>query len=297
MAEDNLTTLTKDNFTTEFSHQYTHSDIPLHAISFFGVISNALLLLAIFKDPLKCFRNSATYFVINLSVSDCLTCFFAPVIYIISLYIAAFKYETFQLFFICTGCTSLLSITTIAIDRFLMIAYPIKHRVLIGRKVTVTWIVVIWVVSCLVSVSAVFWSRRKDGTSVHTFCAFIVVLSTTIYVLTYYKLKKQSMNIALQTSSDSRAQKTRILKEKHYLKTIIIIACIAVVCVLPSMVLFQTFIFLKLATSNFTTIAVSKTFLCVFTLNFAVNPLIYVLRLPNYRKTFYLLYCKRWSTP
>ena len=233
MAEDNVTTMTKDNVTAGFSYQYTHSDIPSLAIYFLGVISNGLLLLAIFKDPLKCLKNSATYFVINLSVSDCLTCFFAPVIFVISLCVASFKFETIQLLALCTGCTSVLSIATIAIDRFLMIAYPIKHRVLMGGKVIITWIVIIWVVSCVLSVSTVFWSRRKDGTNIHIFCAFIVVLSTAIYVLTYFKLKKQSMNIALQNSSDSRAQQMRILKEKHFLKTIIIIGCIAVVCVLP----------------------------------------------------------------
>jgi len=297
MAEDNVTTLTEDNVTTGFSYQNTYSDIPILAIYFLGVISNGLLLLAIFKDPLKCFRNSAIYFVINLSVSDYLTCFFASVIYITSLYFGAFNYEIFQLLVFCTGSTSFLSITTIAIDRFLMIVYPIKHRVLMKGKVVVTWIVIIWVVSCVLSLSNVFWSRRKDGTNTHTFCAFIVVLSTVINALTYYKLKKQSRNIALQNSSDSRAQQMRILKEKQFLKTIIIIACIALVCVLPTMVVFQTYILLNLTTSNLsTTIVVGKIFLFLFCINFAVNPLIYVLRLPNYRKTFYLLYCKRWST-
>ena len=59
-----------------------------------------------------------------------------------------------------------------------------------------------------------------------------------MYSSTYYKLKKQSTNIALQNSIESRAEEIRILKEKRFLKTIVTIACIAFVCSVPSMLMF-----------------------------------------------------------
>ena len=296
MAEDNITAMPEDNTTTGFSYAYTYGDIIITAIPLFGVISNGLLLLAIFEDPLKCFRNSATYFVINLSVSDCLTCIFSPIYYIILIKLVALGYDTFKLLVLLCECASLFSIATIAIDRFLMIVYPIKHRIFMRGKIVITWIMIIWIVSCAVCVTTNFWNWIKDGKGIYTFCAFITLLSTVVYASTYYKLKKQSRNIAVRSSNETRAQRMRILKEKQFLRTIIIIACIAVICVLPSMMFFQTFALLDLNTSNFSTIIVTKIFLCIFCINFAVNPLIYVLRLPNYRKTFFLLYCKRWST-
>ncbi len=62
----------------ENSYEFAYSDLPLITISVLGVALNVLLLVAFLKDPLKCFRNSGTYLVMNLAVSDCLTCLFAP---------------------------------------------------------------------------------------------------------------------------------------------------------------------------------------------------------------------------
>ena len=293
MAEDNVTIMAEDNITTGFSNQYTHSDIPIIAIPLFGVISNGLLLLAIFKDPLKCFRNSATYFVINLTVADCLMCIFSLIFYITSIKVELRYAETFRLLVLFCGCASIISMPAIAIDRFLMIVYPIKHRVFVRGKVVIMWIMAIWFASCAVTVTTKFCSW-EDGKGVYTFWAFIIAVSTVVYASTYYQLKKQSRNIAVQSSNDTRAQQTRILKEKQFLTTIIIIACISVVCVLPSVMFFETSISLNLNTRKLFAIILTKTFLCIFAINFALNPLIYVLRLPNYRKTFFLLYCKRW---
>ena len=47
--------------------------VPSIVVCILGVVSNALLLVAFIKDHLKCFRNSGTYLVMNLSVSDCLS--------------------------------------------------------------------------------------------------------------------------------------------------------------------------------------------------------------------------------
>jgi hypothetical protein len=47
------------------------------AIGPVGVFMHLLLLIALLKDPLKCFRNSGTYLVGNLAVSDFLVCLLA----------------------------------------------------------------------------------------------------------------------------------------------------------------------------------------------------------------------------
>ena len=62
----------------ENSHEFAYSKLPLITISVLGVALNVLLLVAFFKDSLKCFTNSGTYLVMNLAVSGCLMCLFAP---------------------------------------------------------------------------------------------------------------------------------------------------------------------------------------------------------------------------
>ena len=115
-----------------------------------------------------------------------------------------------------------------------------------------------------------------------------------MYSSTYYKLKKQSRNIVLRSSNEIRAQEIRILKEKRFLRTIVIIACIAFVCTVPYLVFYVLHTHLGFLTDNVQALWVVYV-LCisVFYINFAVNPLIYFLRLPSYRKTFYALYWRR----
>jgi hypothetical protein len=117
-----------------------------------------------------------------------------------------------------------------------------------------------------------------------------------MYGVTYYKLKKQAKNLALQNVSD-RQQQARVLKEKRFLTTIILIACISIVCFLPTLTIHSVTVLQKSVDALVARILMGI-FTGVYYLNFAVNPLVYVLRLPNYRRTFYLLYCcKRRARP
>ena len=265
-------------------------------ICILGVVSNTLLLVAFLKDPLKCFRNSGTYLVINLSVSDCLTSLFSLVFYITR----RFFWHKLMDFFInwMTG-VSFVSITSISIDRLWMVSSPIRHRILMKGKVIFLWIAAIWIVNFVVSfiliISDVSVTNEKKGLC--TYCMIVIILSAFMYSSTYYRLKKQSRNMALQNSTELRAQEMRILKEKRFLKTIIIIACIAFICIVPNLLLYLLYNSLILFVNDFHVFMIfSGVSFVIYQINFAVNPLIYILRLPNYRKTFYLLYCKR-KTP
>ena len=255
-----------------------------------GTVSNVLLLVAFVKDPLKCFRNSGTYLVMNLSVSDCLAC-----LSYLFLHVHLKTVLIFQFFVRWLLSVSLVSITSISIDRFLIVAYPIKHRVLINGKVMVLWLAVIWTMSCVISAWTEFSesSTRITISVFHFFSMITILLSSVMYSSTYYKLKKQSRNVNLQNSNGSRAQVVRVLKEKRFLQTIIIIAFIAFVCVVPSMVFFLTISFVSFEFGHMAFLLALMLSSYLFQINLAVNPLIYFLRLPNYRKTFYAIYCRR----
>ena len=289
MAENNITTIVISN---EFTYRY----LPVTIICILGVASNLLFLAAFIKDPLKCFRNSGTYLVMNLAVSDCLMCLLGPFVYTMIIPKPGW-HKIFSFLVVWFGMSSFLSIISISIDRFLMVAYPIKHRVLMKGKVIVLLLVTIWIATCVPPVLQQFniYSPQKNNTiNVYTLAVISVIISAVMYASTYRKLKKQSRNIALQNSNGSRAQEIRILKEKQFLQTIMIIACIAFVCVVPSMLFFQVCDALGfMQEKNLASKILNEIFLSIFYINFTVNPFIYVVRLPSYRKTFYLLYYKR----
>ena len=266
-------------------------------ICILGVITNTLLLVTFLKDPLKCFRNSGTYLVINLSVSDCLTSLLTLVFYITR----RKSSNPIVYFFICwsTGVSFVL-ITSISIDRFWMITSPIRHRILMKGKVTVLWMAAIWIVNMLIFFSLIIFDVDTviAFQGVYAYSVILIILSSVFHSSTYYKLKKQSRSMTLQNSAEGRAQEKRILKEKRFLKTIIIIACFAFICIVPNLLLYLLN-YSRILLGNYSQafMIISRASAVIYQINFAVNPVIYILRLPNYRKTFYLLYCKRIAPP
>ena len=291
--------MAKNNTTANVSYEFTFNIIPLMIVVIMGAASNVLLLVAFIKDPLKCFRNSGTYLVMNLSVSDCLACLFLP--FYLATMVELLKtdpqlIEFLEFWTFWVVASSFLSITSISIDRFLMVTYPIKHRILIKGKFVILWLAFIWIVSCLVSVFSQVYISLNDRKITHVFSVIVIVLSAVFYSSTYYKLKKQSRNLSLMNSNESRSQEIRILKEQRFLKTIIIIACVSVGCVVPSLVFYLNYNSLSLPSDNLTSKVIGTATLFILYMNFTVNPLIYILRLPNYRKTFFLLYCRRKTT-
>ncbi len=271
----------------ENSHKFAYSKLPLITSSVLGVALNVLLLVAFLKDPLKCFRNSGTCLVMNLAVSDCLTCLVAPFFLVCGAVIPGWHW-IFKFLVMWFGTASIVSIASISIDRFLLVAYPIKHHIKMKGKVIILWLAAIWIVTCTLALKGLFYDRKND----EIIGVIIIVTSVVIYACTHWKLRKQAKNIALRNSSESRAQEIRILKEKKFLNTIILIACVAFLCIVPSMVFFQ--IYDSLTWWNDILVKIfMEIFRFLFYTNFAVNPIIYVIRLPNYRKTFYLLYFRR----
>jgi hypothetical protein len=136
--------MAENNITTTVSNAY--SNLPFIIIPILGVASNVLLLVAFIKDPLKCFRNISC----NEPVS-----FRPPHTFIRSIFhqqgnnrLAAPDFwisrSVVQAFLSCI-------ITSISIDRFLMVAYPIKHRILMRGKVVVLWLTAISIVRCVLS--------------------------------------------------------------------------------------------------------------------------------------------------
>ena len=268
------------------SWQLEFKDIPLLFLCFLGVVSHSLLLYAFYKDPLKCFKRSGTFLVINLAIADSLMCL-VSVFYIICVK-DIFWHEILKPIVFAAKFVSILTLSSISIDRFLLVVYPIKHSYLIKGRPLVIWPACIWLIGIVFPMKIVIFGQYSyDLAVVNSTTAIIGVFSAVMYALTYSKLKKQSRNIqALQSSNESCAQRIRVLKEKQILRTIVIIACIAVICVVP-------FSSLRTVLPGRRIPILADISYCMLYINFAVNPLIYILRLPNYRKTFVLLYCGR----
>ena len=265
-----------------------------NVISPLGAILHSLLLIAMFKDPLKCFRNTGTYLVANLAVSDFLVCTLATLESIISVNDCVW-FQIDQFLLRLFPSVSFASIVSISIDRFIMVAYPFTHRGWMKRKIMSVWIICIWFISLLYPGKRVVFGREKhDRFFANYFALGVVLLTAILYAITYFKLRKKSRNIVLRDLSDTsnRSHSLWLLKEKRFLTTIIVIAGITVLCTVPLLVMSQAVIIPGLLGNSLAVDILHAVLFSLYYSSFTVNPIIYIMRLPIYRHTFYLTYCK-----
>ena len=264
-------------------------------ISFCGAILHLLLLIGFIKDPQKCFRNSKTYLVANLALADFLVCLLSFCHHILS---GEYVLVAYEILLPLTMAVSVLTVALISMDRYLMVAYPIRHRNYVTGKVILLWLLFTWLLAAIYPAKiAISPSLEYDHLVANISGVIITIVTVIACTLTYNNLKKQSLNLRLQncTTAVNRAQKTRALQEKKFLNTIIIIATIVVFCIWPASIFGQVLIFKGVSEESQT--SVQKRLLLVlnsmYYLNFSVNPIIYFLRLPNYRKMFLKVYCRK----
>ena len=253
--------------------------LPIYFTLFSGISSHLLLLICLVKDPLKCFRNSATYLIANLAFSHLISCVFG----LIQILDVSEEMRNVVSYILSTVMfASLLSIFSIAIDRYMLTVHPFKHRVLLnGRRIAI-WIVSIWLLSlCLLVKYLVFGVNQMDNKMYEAIFIIIAVVTSLIYVSIYFSLRKQRRDIPQENRSRSRTL------QEEFVKTIMIVAFIQIFTLVP------TSVYALIFDWSDDPSVVNFIFLEMYFINFAINPFLYIWRLKNYRKTFHLILCRK----
>ena len=257
----------------------------VYAVCITGAISQVILLICLIKDPLKCFRNSSTYLVANLAVSD-----LAVVLQMIcgtfnSLepHVRSISYTSFY--------ASLLTILSIAFDRYAMVAHPFKHRFFMSGKKAFIWIVILWIASIgsIILYYIIAGSLDKLNEFKYGFLATVIFFTAMFYILTCVAIRRQGKRLA--NVEAKQAHKARVASEERFFNTVIIVAVIAVVCLTPATVYGQ--VVKPSSNENMESNALYCVLMTLLCLNFSVNPWIYFLRLKNYRKTLLVVFSCR----
>ena len=177
------------------------TSLPVQIISCIGILANLMLLIAFIKDPLKCFRNSATYLVGNLALSDLLV----NVVTMTNTFwvfenavVVVLQYFSFYL--------SMLTIFSIALDRYLMITYPFKHRLLMSGKKMAIWIALIWFLSSVHLVKSIVIPKENDVTAIRGIVLAFVLFTALLYGKTYFALRKQARSMIGKKTTFSSKQ-------------------------------------------------------------------------------------------
>ena len=200
------------------------------SILLIGATANVLLLLAIRKDPVKCFRNPTMYFISNLAIADLLNSLFHFEEMLLSL--TKYKSTTclpgvwkrFNLsFFIFVYLLTFPCVSILALERYVSIARPLWHQVNVTSRLCCMWIAVVWTLN-FVCTAIIFSFNILFGLS--TAYQSVFYLSTTIiYILALISIRKQDSSLASDNSNSEsvkRMIKKRLKSQNRFLTTVFI---------------------------------------------------------------------------
>ena len=267
-------------------------------IAVFGIVNNGILLLIFVINPFKTFTSTSTYFIKTLTVADFVTSLMLMIAECIAVPSKSFLRAYF--FFVWMSVQiSFYIIFLMAIERYIAVHYPLKKQIIVTKERTLACILIVCsfaaILAGLLEIKAIRFYLRFS-----LFCLFdlIVICVAGVYITIVVRLKK----IAREVRRSSRPSSTRqlgldkIREDRKILIVVLIMVTILVITVLPytlaSQVLLADRLFYKdwlLDRDMLKTFI--KHYLPVEMINFAVNPIIYAIRLPNYQRSLRSLLC------
>ena len=188
-------------------------------------------------------------------------------------------------------------LTFLTIQTYIIVKYPIQSRFIIsGKKIGLSCLVV-WSLATLLGFGSVLHRIKKDfafALSMKIYIAQIAVLELAVVVQLVLKVLIIREIVASARNIEGEAERRDHTKHKEIAKTILILIAILIVTALPYFVAKQIEYLYKLRVVRGDPLVrlFSNYYEPVALLNFALNPVLYSLRLPDYRRSLRSLLCK-----
>lgn len=261
------------------------------SISFYSlsILLNITLLLLLYKDPLKRFRNSSSFLILNLVVADLsgasislLHKVYDPkdelAVNILLWFVAA----TLQ----CSFCTMMF----VSFDRYVAIAFPFRYRVWENPKRTILINIAVWILSLslssllifIPSVSSQFAPTKAYAANIFILFGIIVVF----YTITHRSFRRQQKHLFSMKSINQQLRQQKLRIEKNLANTMLLVSFSLQFFTSPYLVLF---LFQEANCLSCIMNAYFQSFWSywpsLFALYYATNPIIYAWKLQSYRKS------------
>ena len=257
-------------------------------------VGNFLVVLAVFLNPNKDLRSPFNYFVANLSFADLIVGLITGPLGSVHHVLEGLGTENQRLkgtlhisyFISCTA--SLLSLTALALDRYIAITYPLVYRTKLNPFRAFVVSVVVWIVSILLSMLyfAVGYNRfRFVFVNTAVAVTFVVLIFTNSKIFRYLRAQVSQWDNLHDSTEENLAKKQAIKWEKKITKTLVIVLLLFLACYLPSCICIYIINFCTNCDCVFIHWVRDIQFVLVMA-NSGVNPFVYAWRLENFRKAF-----------
>lgn len=260
------------------------------------VPANALVIIAVLKDPFRDLKKPFTLLILNLAVTDLIV---GALVEPLSVYIHSrearglsinFAWLSQTAYFLC--CTaSLLSLAALTVDRYLAIARAVWYRANVRNTRVFFASILVWLLS-IVCTSLFF----VVGFISYAFVfANIAILATLlIFIFTYAQvfrvLKKQLKNISVMhggnVTETERAQKRNMMWERRVTQAYLIVLAVFLACYVPSCLMIYLMNMCTSCSCDMIHWFRDMQFILV-TINSLLNPYIYAFRLSPLRRALF----------
>ena len=257
-------------------------NVPLMLISTMG---NLLVLVAKLRTP--SLRSPSITLLCNLAISDFLVGTVAQPLYIASELIenSSLKKAMNTMAFALCG-VSLLTITTICVDRFLALHYHMRYPNLMTANRAMYTSAMLWFISFLLGFLTL-WNMKVYHFSVLIIIAICVLVSTVCYIQIYGIVRQHQLQIDVQqqavktsTTGDNQIGKTlKVQRSAKSAKNTFIYYVVMILCYTPVFISMSILAVSSNLWTNAWTLAETAALM-----NSSINPFLYCWRLRELRK-------------
>ena len=283
------------------------SAIFLSVLAIITVISNGLLLVAIWKDPLKCFKTAPTYFVVGLSLADITTGltvepFFATYYFmhyfqgnkalkVASLYQAGSTISSVAI------CYSFLIVLALSWSQFIAIRWPHKYKTIVTKRNVIAFIFASFLYLLAFTLTLQYTGLLDEVTflklQLALHASFLSVNLMVISLLLFFAFRHRVSSRAASASTRNNAASKQEKIERQFTAVAMYLAAILLLAALPHVCIAQLYLYLEPSVSpevkSNLIIALRVSDLLLF-LKVCLDPFVYAWRLPPYRRTLHEIF-------
>ena len=264
------------------------------SLSAVGAVLNMAVVIAIVIDPLKVLRKGSWITIFSLEIADLITC------------ISGFFLWGRSFFFrkpsdLCKGLinfcwafgysASFLLLTFLTVQIFIVTKYPIKGRYWLTTTMIILFGIGHWLLAILLGFSNLAYLRFhwQESLKIYIVQYGILEFATIVQVVLHIQVA-----VEIVKSGRHIGENFRITKHKKIAKTTIILTLILFFTAFPYFLLKQFDFFARLeyfGRSETGKILYAIPYYCrpIAMINFVANPILYSLRLPEYRNSLLAL--------
>ena len=262
-----------------------------------GMICNLFLILIITIDPLKILRRGAWLSILNLSIADFITCG----VLFVQLYLYQMEFQTLlnirdhlTFFWMFGVSASFILLTLLSIQTYIAVKYPIESRTFLTTRKVVISCIIAWIMAVGLGISDLAFLWTELGRYFQIGNIAVLELFVSVQVVLKMLIIFEILN-GKEIYADVGIQ---IKKQKEIAKTVMIVTTILIFTAFPYFLAKQIELIDRLRkSSNASSSSLLQKFPYYYEpvalLNFVVNPVVYSLRLQDYRRSFIALFKSR----